>query len=139
MQAPHGTEINMRQACSKFIWVGTGDSGAEQTFTETQHRLLLKPLASTYPTPFGNQLVCLMWRAMMSYIRNPADVAGRLLLALGIGVLAGLAYFNSNTGARCSKALHVCIHALCVSLVYAALMHEARILLSVCTLDRVRW
>lgn len=34
----------------------------------------------------------------MSYLRNPADVIGRLLMSLSIGVVVGVTFINSNNG-----------------------------------------
>lgn len=44
-----------------------------------------------------------MLRALMSYIRNPADVAGRLLLYLVLGIFVGLACLHANIGKFCGK------------------------------------
>lgn len=52
----------------------------------------------TYPTSCWNQLICLLWRSLMTYVRNPADVIGRLLMSLSIGILVGITFINSNAG-----------------------------------------
>jgi hypothetical protein len=48
----------------------------------------------------------------MAYIRNPADVIGRLLLSLCVGLVIGLVFINANPG-ECSPACMltvVCVH-----------------------------
>jgi hypothetical protein len=43
----------------------------------------------------------------MAYIRNPADVIGRLLLSLSVGLVIGLVFINANAG-ELSVLLHDC-------------------------------
>lgn len=40
----------------------------------------------------------LFWRASLHYVRNPADVFARLLVAVSIGVLIGLTFLHNTTG-----------------------------------------
>eukprot|EP00884_Botryococcus_braunii_P014363 jgi/Botrbrau1/22928/Bobra.0030s0006.1 len=54
--------------------------------------------ARTYPTPFWNQLRWLMWRNLLAYLRNPADVAGRLIMYLFIGLVLGLVFLQDRRG-----------------------------------------
>eukprot|EP00884_Botryococcus_braunii_P013437 jgi/Botrbrau1/22094/Bobra.0206s0020.1 len=53
-------------------------------------------MSRAYPTPLLNQLSCLLWRALMAYIRNPADMAGRLVLGTSTGIICGLTFLNAN-------------------------------------------
>jgi hypothetical protein len=61
--------------------------------------------APAYPTSFFNQLICLLWRSLMVYVRNPADVAGRLMMSLSIGIVVGITFMRSNEG-KCRLACH---------------------------------
>lgn len=44
---------------------------------------------SSYPTPWLNQAKLLFWRTMLSLSRNPADMLGRLLLSIWVGLILG--------------------------------------------------
>jgi hypothetical protein len=46
------------------------------------------------PTGWLNQYAVLQWRALQAYSRNPANVAGRTLMAVFIGVVGGLVFFK---------------------------------------------
>lgn len=46
------------------------------------------------PTSWANQYGVLQWRALQAYSRNPANVAGRTLMAVFIGVVGGLVFFK---------------------------------------------
>eukprot|EP00884_Botryococcus_braunii_P020149 jgi/Botrbrau1/6818/Bobra.0153s0015.3 len=66
-----------------------------------------------YPTSFWNQLMCLLWRSLMSYLRNPADVIGRLLMSLSIGIVVGVTFINSNNGEPWNHRLRRQITVMC--------------------------
>eukprot|EP00884_Botryococcus_braunii_P013426 jgi/Botrbrau1/22084/Bobra.0206s0011.1 len=80
-------ESSSRKPGRVSLTVAQGSSAKDQRAT-----------LATYPTSFANQLVCLMWRTSLSYLRNPADVAGRVLLACSIGSLGGLAFVYLDAG-----------------------------------------
>jgi hypothetical protein len=50
----------------------------------------------SYPTSIWNQLRWLMWRNLLAYLRNPADVAGRLVTYLFVGIVLGLIFVQDR-------------------------------------------
>eukprot|EP00884_Botryococcus_braunii_P000761 jgi/Botrbrau1/10686/Bobra.139_2s0016.1 len=56
----------------------------------------LLPYSSPYPTSFWNQLRWLMYRNMLEVLRNPADLMGRLLLNLLVGIMEGMIFMGPS-------------------------------------------
>eukprot|EP00884_Botryococcus_braunii_P016094 jgi/Botrbrau1/3168/Bobra.37_2s0003.2 len=54
------------------------------------------PRASVYPTSFWNQVRWLIYRNALNLIRNPADLAGRVLANLGLGLIEGLIFMGPS-------------------------------------------
>lgn len=55
-------------------------------------------LRRSYPTDVWNQYCVLQQRALQAYTRNPANVAGRTLMAMFIGVIGGLVFYKQPEG-----------------------------------------
>ena len=60
-------------------------------------------LRRSFPTDVWNQYCVLQRRALQAYTRNPANVAGRTLMAMFIGIIGGLVFYKQPDGA----ALHI--------------------------------
>lgn len=76
----------------------SSSSGLEAEPEEAKRILCGLVAAPNYPTSFWNQLRWLMWRSLLAYLRNPADVAGRLLMYLFVGIMLGLIFLGDRRG-----------------------------------------
>ena len=53
-----------------------------------------------FPTSGWTQYAVLQGRAVKAYTRNPANVAGRTMMSIVLGVIGGLVFYNRGVGAR---------------------------------------
>lgn len=51
-----------------------------------------------YAVGWWRQYRVLLWRCLLSYTRNPSDVAGRIFMAIGTSLVGGLVFINSVKG-----------------------------------------
>lgn len=63
-----------------------------------------------YPSSYWNQYCVLQGRALQAYTRNPANVAGRTLMAIFIGIIGGIVFLKTPAGPQSTPSqalLHV--------------------------------
>lgn len=57
---------------------------------------MLSEPRNLYPTTWWTQFRILAWRALLAYTRNPADVAGRMMMAQGVAIMDGVVIMSGG-------------------------------------------
>jgi hypothetical protein len=60
-----------------------------------------------YAVGWWRQYRVLLWRSLLSYTRNPSDVAGRIFMAIGTSLVGGLVFINSVKGTSVCMAVSI--------------------------------
>eukprot|EP00884_Botryococcus_braunii_P000584 jgi/Botrbrau1/10526/Bobra.7_1s0007.1 len=100
--------------------------GSEASQTSTSGRSKPEDY-NKYPTRWLRQCQILTWRALLAYTRNPADVAGRMMMAQGVAIMDGVVIMSGGNigGYNINNAISVvtCIFTVTFTLLLLPFTH----------------